>query len=142
MNDKKCKKKQHKTLTTRMKTTKQQTILSTVHRVVCNNDILLFSLYSFIIFRRGFYPKKYPRWKKISSMVKSYLTNLIHFMNQLTDPNMIIFLLKQTENMLGYFGPFPKLAKKFLKVNTIFVLTEFIRHSKYFLISSYEDVDC
>jgi hypothetical protein len=44
--------------------------------------------------------------------------------------------------MLGYFGPFPKLAKKFLKVNTIFVLTEFIRHSKYFLISSYEDVDC
>lgn len=66
--------------------------------------------------RKGFYPKKYPRWKKISSMVKSYLINLIHFMNQLTDPNMIIFLLKQTEKMLGYFGPFPKLAKKFLKV--------------------------
>jgi nucleolar complex protein 2 len=65
--------------------------------------------------RKKFYPKKYPRWKKISAMVKSYLTNLIHFMNQLTDPKMITFLLKQTENMLGYFGPFPKLAKKFLK---------------------------
>jgi hypothetical protein len=64
-------------------------------------------------------------------MVKSYLTNLIHFMNQLTDPNMIIFLLKQTENMLGYFGPFPKLAKKFLKVNNfVLLLLEFIDHSK------------
>lgn len=36
-------------------------------------------------------------------------------MNQLSDPKMLAFILKQMENQLPYFGPFPKLSKNLLK---------------------------
>jgi nucleolar complex protein 2 len=36
-------------------------------------------------------------------------------MNQLSDPKMLAFILKQMENQLPYFGPFAKLSKNLLK---------------------------
>ncbi len=64
---------------------------------------------------KKFYPAKYPRWRKLGGIVKIYLTNLLHFMNQLSDPKMLGFILKQIETQLPYFGPFAKLSKNLLK---------------------------
>jgi len=47
--------------------------------------------------------------------VKSLISNIIHFVDNLTEPSMIIFILKCTEKILYYFAPFPKIARLFLK---------------------------
>eukprot|EP01130_Rhizamoeba_saxonica_P002575 TRINITY_DN12354_c0_g1_i1.p1 TRINITY_DN12354_c0_g1~~TRINITY_DN12354_c0_g1_i1.p1 ORF type:complete len:646 (+),score=167.15 TRINITY_DN12354_c0_g1_i1:54-1991(+) len=60
-------------------------------------------------------PNRSKRWKNTKKYVKSYLTNLLHFLGNLTEPKMIGFVLKQTQLCVEYFGTIPKLCRTFLK---------------------------
>lgn len=41
-------------------------------------------------------PHQQPNWKKIESAAKSYLGNLVHYINQVTEESMQTFLLKHS----------------------------------------------
>ena len=61
-------------------------------------------------------PQSSPRWKKSSNIVKAYCKSVIGFTETLTDPVMIHMMLRNAERMIPYIRPFPKLARKLLKV--------------------------
>lgn len=49
-------------------------------------------------------------------MVKSYLGNLVHFLDQMTEPKMLTFVLKYSQSVVPLFAAFPKIAKRLIKV--------------------------
>ena len=56
------------------------------------------------------------RWKKYNLLVKSYLGNALHTMNQMTDNEMIAFVLTRLTYSSVFLAAFPALLKKYTKV--------------------------
>jgi hypothetical protein len=61
-------------------------------------------------------PQLSTRWKRASLVVKAYVKSMTAFVETLTDPSMVHLLLRHTERMMPYVRPFPKVARKLLKV--------------------------
>lgn len=61
-------------------------------------------------------PQLSSRWKRASLVVKAYVKSMTAFVETLTDPSMVHLLLRHTERMMPYVRPFPKVARKLLKV--------------------------
>jgi hypothetical protein len=59
--------------------------------------------------------KTHARWRVMEPLLRSYLTNMLHFLRELVDPHMQRFVLATAAAVCPYFAPFPKLAQKFLK---------------------------
>ncbi|KAJ3272386.1 Nucleolar Complex 2 protein [Terramyces sp. JEL0728] len=60
-------------------------------------------------------PSTQKKWKKVQSMCKSFLTNLLKFIRKMTSLSMTRFVIKSSEACVGYFACFPKLGKDYLK---------------------------
>ncbi|KAH7439635.1 hypothetical protein KP509_04G069800 [Ceratopteris richardii] len=63
-----------------------------------------------------FEPDKFPRWKKLEPLVRSYVGNTLHILTQMTDNQMITFTLKRLKESACFLGALPKFAHKYLKV--------------------------
>ncbi|KAJ3128783.1 Nucleolar Complex 2 protein [Nowakowskiella sp. JEL0407] len=61
-------------------------------------------------------PTQSPKWKKLSPLVKSFVSNLLSFLKQMTDTSMIRFILQKSEPVIPYITSFPKLGKEYLKL--------------------------
>lgn len=55
-------------------------------------------------------------WKKYGNLVKLYLGNSLHVLNQMTDEEMISFTLKRIKCSAVFLAAFPVLLRKFIKV--------------------------
>ncbi|XP_078427404.1 noc2p family isoform X2 [Wolffia australiana] len=55
-------------------------------------------------------------WKKYGSLVKLYLGNALHVLNQMTDEDMISFTLKRLKPSAVFLAAFPVLLRKYVKV--------------------------
>ncbi|KAJ3287517.1 Nucleolar Complex 2 protein [Borealophlyctis nickersoniae] len=64
--------------------------------------------------RKGL-PSGSSKWKKVQPLVKSYLTNLLRFLKQMTDVSVLSFTLRESEASAVYFACFPKLGKDYLR---------------------------
>ncbi|KAJ3313466.1 Nucleolar Complex 2 protein [Boothiomyces sp. JEL0838] len=60
-------------------------------------------------------PSAQKKWKKVQSICKSFLTNLLKFIKKMTSLSMTRFVVKSSEACVGYFACFPKLGKDYLK---------------------------
>ncbi|KAL6061879.1 Nucleolar Complex 2 protein [Balamuthia mandrillaris] len=60
-------------------------------------------------------PNRSSSWKRVERAVNSYLQNLLHFLQQLTDPKMVAFVLKHSIPMVPYIASISKYANKYLK---------------------------
>jgi len=56
------------------------------------------------------------KWAKLEPLVKSYLGNSLHVLQQMTDPELQAFSLRCLRPSVPFLASFPKLARKFLKV--------------------------
>lgn len=56
------------------------------------------------------------KWVKVEPLVKSYLGNSLHVLQQMTDPELQAFSLRCLRPSIPFLASFPKLARKFLKV--------------------------
>lgn len=56
------------------------------------------------------------RWKKYNLLVKSYLGNALHTLNQMTDNEMIAFMLRRLKYSSVFLAAFPALLRKYTKV--------------------------
>lgn len=56
------------------------------------------------------------RWKKYNHLVKSYLGNALHTLNQMTDNEMIAFMLRRLKYSTVFLAAFPALLRKYIKV--------------------------
>ncbi|KAG6386469.1 hypothetical protein SASPL_155372 [Salvia splendens] len=56
------------------------------------------------------------RWKKYNLLVKSYLGNALHTLNQMTDNEMIAFMLRRLRYSSVFLAAFPALLRKYIKV--------------------------
>ncbi|XWS58075.1 hypothetical protein CRYUN_Cryun08bG0004000 [Craigia yunnanensis] len=56
------------------------------------------------------------QWKSYNHLVKSYLGNALHVLNQMTDTKMISFTLRRLQYSSVLLAPFPSLLRKFIKV--------------------------
>lgn len=65
--------------------------------------------------RAGFNAARFPRWPKLKDVTKSFFINLLHFISQLSDPDMLHFILKNVEPLVAYLSPFASLQKQYLK---------------------------
>lgn len=59
-------------------------------------------------------------WKNHNHLVKSYLGNALHVLNQMTDTEMISFTLKRLRYSTIFLAPFPSLLRKYIKVGLHF----------------------
>ncbi|KAL2557161.1 Nucleolar complex protein 2-like protein [Forsythia ovata] len=55
-------------------------------------------------------------WKNYNNLVKSYLGNALHVLNQMTDSEMISFTLRKLRNSSVFLAAFPALLRKYIKV--------------------------
>lgn len=56
------------------------------------------------------------QWKKYNHLVKSYLGNALHVLNQMTDTEMISFTLRRLRYSSIFLAAFPSLLRKYIKV--------------------------
>lgn len=56
------------------------------------------------------------RWKSYNHLVKSYLGNSLHVLNQMTDTEMISFTLRRIRCSAVFLAAFPSLLRKYVKV--------------------------
>lgn len=55
-------------------------------------------------------------WKNYNHLVKSYLGNSLHVLNQMTDTGMISFTLRRLKHSSVFLAAFPSLLRKYVKV--------------------------
>ncbi|ESQ50632.1 hypothetical protein EUTSA_v10022567mg [Eutrema salsugineum] len=55
-------------------------------------------------------------WKNYNHLVKSYLGNSLHVLNQMTDTGMITFTLRRLKHSSVFLSAFPSLSRKYIKV--------------------------
>ncbi|GFP94401.1 nucleolar complex protein 2 homolog [Phtheirospermum japonicum] len=55
-------------------------------------------------------------WKNFNHLVKSYLGNALHVLNQMTDNEMIAFMLRRLKYSSVFLAAFPALLRKYTKV--------------------------
>ncbi|GAB4861734.1 Nucleolar Complex 2 protein [Ancistrocladus abbreviatus] len=60
--------------------------------------------------------KNTKQWKKYNHLVKSYLGNSLHVLNQMTDTQMIAFTLRRLKYSSLFLAAFPSLLRKYVKV--------------------------
>ncbi|KAJ7191601.1 hypothetical protein O6H91_Y523000 [Diphasiastrum complanatum] len=63
---------------------------------------------------------KNVKWKKVEPLVRSYLGNALHILNQMTDNQMIAFTLRRLKASIVFIGAFTRLARKYLKATLHF----------------------
>lgn len=56
------------------------------------------------------------RWKNYNHLVKSYLGNSLHVLNQMTDNEMIKLMLERLRHSSVFLAAFPALLRKYIKV--------------------------
>ncbi|XP_038709841.1 nucleolar complex protein 2 homolog [Tripterygium wilfordii] len=56
------------------------------------------------------------KWKNYNHLVKSYLGNALHVLNQMTDTEMISFTLRRLKYSSIFLAAFPSLLRKYIKV--------------------------
>ncbi|KAE8687266.1 Nucleolar complex protein 2-like protein [Hibiscus syriacus] len=56
------------------------------------------------------------QWKNYNHLVKSYLGNALHVLNQMTDTTMISFTLRRLQYSSVFLAAFPSLLRKYIKV--------------------------
>ncbi|XP_065877234.1 nucleolar complex-associated protein 2 [Euphorbia lathyris] len=56
------------------------------------------------------------KWKNYSHLVKSYLGNALHVLNQMTDTDMIAFTIRRLKHSCLFLAAFPNLLRKYIKV--------------------------
>eukprot|EP01132_Coremiostelium_polycephalum_P005610 gene5610-6982_t len=61
-------------------------------------------------------PSSKDTWKQMVVCVKSFLRSLVHLVTQITDPKMLLILLKGLEKVICYVACFPSFPKSLLKV--------------------------
>ena len=54
-------------------------------------------------------------------LVRGYLSNVLYFMQQMTDPKMVGFILKSTEHLIPYIAAVPNSPQRFLKVKIYYL---------------------
>lgn len=57
-----------------------------------------------------------PLWKKHGNLMRIYLGNALHILNQMTDEQMISFTLKRVKASAVFLAAFPSLLRKYIKV--------------------------
>lgn len=60
-------------------------------------------------------------WKSYNHLIKSYLGNALHVLNQMTDPDMISFTLRRLKYSSLFLAAFPSLLRKYIKVCECFL---------------------
>lgn len=60
--------------------------------------------------------KETKPWRNFGHLVKSYLSNALHVMNQMTDNQMISFTIRRLRSSVIFLAAFPALLRKYLKV--------------------------
>ncbi|XP_052186967.1 nucleolar complex-associated protein 2 [Diospyros lotus] len=56
------------------------------------------------------------QWKNYNHLVKSYLGNALHVLNQMTDMEMISFTLRRLRYSVIFLAAFPSMLRRFIKV--------------------------
>ncbi|RUP44648.1 Noc2p family-domain-containing protein [Jimgerdemannia flammicorona] len=63
----------------------------------------------------GLSPITAPRWKALSPVVRSYLSNVLRLLAGLTENDMILLVVKEAEKCTAFWGCFGKIAREYLK---------------------------
>ncbi|KAI9025984.1 Noc2p family-domain-containing protein [Phycomyces nitens] len=110
----------------RMSDEEQQENITFVYKIVSphvfNKVVTTTMRYAPTIFNHYLKPKKQggapstaARWSFMKSLVKSYLHNLLHLLQNLTDANMHYVAIREAEKCTAYWACFEKTAKDYLK---------------------------
>ncbi|KAJ3025651.1 UNVERIFIED_CONTAM: Nucleolar Complex 2 protein [Siphonaria sp. JEL0065] len=60
-------------------------------------------------------PSSASKWKIVAPLVKSLLTNILRFLDQVSDEGMLRFVIRESEKLAVYFACVPKSSKDLLK---------------------------
>ncbi|CAG8470161.1 28778_t:CDS:10, partial [Dentiscutata erythropus] len=60
-------------------------------------------------------PCTHRKWKTLEPLVKSFLSSVLYMLKQVTENDMIYFIVRESEKAVPYYACFPKLSKHYLK---------------------------
>lgn len=58
---------------------------------------------------------KSSKWRKVGTLVKSYLGNSLHLLGQMSEAAMMTFALRRLRPSVVFLAPFHKIQRRFLK---------------------------
>ena len=61
--------------------------------------------------------KKAERWRNVEPLLKAYIGNTLHVLGQVTDSNLVTFVLRRLRPSAALLAPFQKLTRKILKAS-------------------------
>lgn len=76
-------------------------------------------------------------WKNYNHLVKAYLGNALHVLNQMTDTDMIAFTLRRLKFSSLFLAAFPSLLRKYIKVRFLLFIYLFMYFHFSFLMSCF-----
>ncbi|KAI9482778.1 MAG: Noc2p family-domain-containing protein [Benjaminiella poitrasii] len=62
------------------------------------------------------YPGRTKNWSKLEKTIRLFLNNCVRFLRELSEDEIIQYVLEQLEPCTLYFGPFSKLSREYLRV--------------------------
>ncbi|KAI7898298.1 Noc2p family-domain-containing protein [Cokeromyces recurvatus] len=62
------------------------------------------------------YPGRTKNWPKLEKTIQLFLNNCVRFLRELSEDDIIQYVLEQLEPCTLYFGPFAKLSREYLRV--------------------------
>ncbi|RIB18694.1 Noc2p family-domain-containing protein [Gigaspora rosea] len=60
-------------------------------------------------------PYTHRKWKTLEPLVKSFLSSILYMLKQVTENDMIYFIVRESEKAVPYYACFSKLSKHYLK---------------------------
>ncbi|CAG8674807.1 12863_t:CDS:10, partial [Cetraspora pellucida] len=60
-------------------------------------------------------PCTHRKWKTLEPLIKSFLSSVLYMFEQVTENDMIYFIVRELEKAIPYYACFPKLSKHCLK---------------------------
>ncbi|KAI8326759.1 Noc2p family-domain-containing protein [Choanephora cucurbitarum] len=87
-------------------------------KVVRNTLLVAYPILSQHIYflKKEKYPGKTKNWPKLEKVVRLFLNNCVRFLRELTEDDIIQYVLEKLEPCTLYFGCFPKLSREYLRV--------------------------
>ncbi|EIE78711.1 hypothetical protein RO3G_03416 [Rhizopus delemar RA 99-880] len=89
-------------------------LLMAFRSVVRSGDDIKFSYH--VNNSREKYLGKTKNWPKLEKTIRLFLNNCVRFLRELSEDDIIQYVLDQLEPCTLYFGPFPKVSTEYLRV--------------------------
>ena len=89
-------------------------------KILFDFRIFQFNYMHIYFLKKEKYPGKTKNWPKLEKTIRLFLNNCIRFLRDLSEDDIIQYVLHHLEPCTLYMGCFPKISREYLRVKDFF----------------------